>query len=396
MRIKHLLLTALAASTALASCSKSEETTTATDPNVRKNVSVTIANQKSADAAGPLSRAVATGGLTDKTGSLLVADASELSALCADAGGNILHVFKLGTDILAEADTKVPSATKNGSTYTFHRLNQSVVKIAFTNTSNVNAVVGKTLAEAKAALNNLITQNPVGGDLHKILVYGESTKFVLVGEDEHTDGAVYSYYDAGTVTVNPILARIEVYGIACSNLNSTTEEEPGLLPKYSELTLGRIGILDTPVDVVGGTKVTNNPGQAGETAWLGMTGWNIDEGLTDVLTQTAPGSSKVYVYNVDPNSLPKIILQINGGKWNTNIAGVDNSKLSFPVYVKTSELRSGGAALTKLDPQKIYQIKLEFPCSAVKPWLPTLEICVDVEVVIPDWTVVDDIEVTYM
>lgn len=401
MKVKNFILMVFVASMTFVSCDKGSEEDLGTDNvNVRKSVSVTIANQKN---VGLGSRAVAGDGLTPGNGTdVPVVNADELCALFADNTGKVLDVRKL-SDVVAE--------DINGTKYTFHILPEGVMKVAFTNNSNsaITSIISLTdkatiaaqnvnLTAVKNAQDNLPEQNPTTGDMvgkrNAILVYGESSQFEYIGDDKH-DNMTYKYYDAGSVTVTPALARLEISGFKCEDLNGTTEVD-GMLPKYSQITIDRIGLNNTPFDVIGGTANDWGAGNTGEAAWIAARGWYIDENVGLTLSDASTASNQVFAFNVAPGNVPQIILHISDGEWNTNITPVPNkAQLHFPYYVKTKMddgLSGNGLDATGFKAGYIYQVNFVFTCDVIRPWTPAAEICVDVTVVIPKWTVISNLK----
>jgi hypothetical protein len=412
MKVKIILISALAAATAWVSCTETNEQGTPA-LNAPKSVTLTIANQTgttraTADALTP-SDAI-------EADRVAVARAEDLYALFATADGTLVSTVKI-------IDPANEDITVSGDTYTFHKLGRTVAKVVITNASTAAAATKAAVAATYDDMEDL--QVPLGNG---IPVYGESRSFQLVvgSTDAHdTDGdgidEVYELYNAGEIEVLPLLARIEIAGIQCSDLGLATAGANGLPPRYGRLELGSIGIHNTRAAFaptaarISYDKSTfldpANPDldteaeadAAALAAWEAArpTAWNTDalaagtvfDAATDIYDQLV-AEDGVFFYNVFPSEVPNIILEITGGQWNTNL-GVNTpaSDPQWPAYVRTTALQG----ITQFDAGHIYQVAFNFTCEDIKPWVkPGTLICVVVDVTIPNWVVEEALKPTYL
>jgi hypothetical protein len=376
MKNNRVLLSALAIATAFVSCNDKEAV--GPELSAQKSVSLTIANQTS------LSRAVD----VETTESVAVAQASELHALFADGAGRVLEVRSFDALDPSLSEVGAGDINEDGQIYIFHQLPVAVEQVAITDYAGAVANT-TTLADVKTAVSTLSAQQ---GALSNALVYGESTAFANLGEVHVDAGITYDLYHAGDVRVVPYVARLEILGIECTDLNGNQVNADGMLPRFGEITLGGIGIQNL-YDAVGSSTLINYTGATGQAdfeAALGDNAWHTDP-VSAVLTAAAPKSSVVYAYQVAPGTVPNIVLKVTDGEWNTNIETPGGS-LPFPFYVKSTGLIGSSGAIGNFEAGKIYQVNFAFPNDQIRGWNENTDlICIDVNVIIPEWTIMGDL-----
>lgn len=404
MKSTKLFLMALAMGGMLVSCNKADDNGIDTiDPGGQKSVSVTIANQ-TASVGTRTSGALTTG----DTNTIPVAAASELRAVFAD--GDEIIADTLLSELAAEDIVE--------SVYTFHKLPSTVDKIAITDISGTFETLTELQGYAQSAAG-LIAQQ---GALSDILVYGETEQAFVEMEPVHThEGVTIKFYDAGSVTVAPLLSRIEIGSIACSDLDSlqitgtNPEADTVVVSRFGSLTLKAIGIHNTHDSIASGTNklpisyafpALSDPATDAEklaaanalAAWnaaVTANRWNVDAFAANTVLDIAKTPfNGAFVYNIVPGLVPNIILEIGSATWNEVLLGdssLDNA-LEGPFFVKTSGLSNTSGAITTIAPGTIYQVNFSFPSEKVKAWVEdTSLICVDVIVTIPNWTIESDL-----
>lgn len=433
MKLTKCFLMALAAVVMLSSCQKDGAQTV--ESNTKKSVALTIENLVP-------SSGTRIAGATPSTGTIKVAEIGDLKVLFA-ADGEVEVIFDLSQLATLTAGND-PAVTEKGtsgstSTYTFHKLPATIDQVAVTNSET--AVVGQTLAQVEAALEALPLSSLQALNLadlanaEYIPVYGEDLAFTTLGEEEH-NGIVYDY-KASSVKVMPLLARLEISGIECLDLDAftTTGEGDEAVKKansrFGSLTLARIGIDNTWTHLTFGENagalidygpIATDTRTVEEDIALfqGDTGnWNVDAfAANTTLTEAAnvyTGGTGVFAYNVATPLVPSIILEISGVTKNKYT--VDNPVFATPYFVKTASLNETVAVLTEdgepvLDEETglpvkeiktietferghVYKAKFAFKCSDVKVWEKGTLICVDVAVEIPDWVIHEEAVPTF-
>lgn len=369
MKSTKYFLPVLTSLAVLASCKEADNSELDLS-QVKKSVTITIANL--ADSRAPIDEFT-----PDEEGvGPLVVDQKDLFAVFADAAGTIVGVPKsLASTNFATGDIELDEEEKVG-TYSFHELPSSIMQVAVTNLAVTNGIT--TLTALKATYDDNIAQGELADS--DVPVWDQKS-LVLTGTDTHTSG-VLEFYTA-TMTVNALLARIEIGSIQCEDLSATAVE--GVYPRYRSLTLEEIGL-------VYGTA----PANAGDlkdvfpdaTALASGSNTYMVTKTVDEVPVSKPG---VFAYNVVPTpvtNIPGIHLKIKAATRNlpegTEVA-VPAGLL--PLYVKTKSL---GDEITAngIEPGKIYQINYIFTCADVKGENenPSL-ICVDVVVTVQNWNV---------
>lgn len=347
---------------AFAACSNDDEPSVM-ESSKEKSVEVSIAN---ATYGTPGTRKEATDGFSK--GDIAVADAANLKFLLL--AGERIQAVKTTKDATTKQGAK-------GNIYTFHNVDGSVNGLAIIGNTNVTINANSNYNDVLNSIKKEANLTSQQGALNNIVVFGKNTQWKKKEADDqgHTD-AVYS---AGEITVNPLLARLEVGEIGCKNLGDQATE--GAIPLYKELTLEKIGLDNIKTDFSQTNLLAYSDDDAGEKLWTAATTW-VDN-LTDVLTNAQKNAAGTYAYNVVPGTTPRIILEIASYKANDN---VEDPNAKFPWYVRANQYTGLNGTF---EAGKIYQVKFQFNCDNIKPWHPVQPICVEVEVVIPNWTIVE-------
>jgi hypothetical protein len=353
MKLTSYFLMALAASVTIVSC-KQEADSELDLSNVKKSVTILIANQGTRAAVDAITP------VDDEGKGPLVVEQNALYAVFADAAGNIVGA----SYPLAE----VAGDDVDGNKYSFHQLPSSIMQVAVTNLPVTAGIT--TLTDLLATYDDDIDQGEL--DESNVPVWDQAD-LVLTGTDTH-EPAVLEYYTA-EVSVEALLARIEINNIQCDDLGTAQLAEGGY-PRYRSLTLEEISLI-----------YATDPANAAELKDV-LNGAVLDD-AADIFGAESEDVSGVFAYNVVPTTeVPSIQLKINAATRNLSDgspAAVPTGML--PLFIKTQSLGEDIDA-AGIEAGNIYQINYIFSYENVKGENedPSL-ICVDVVVSIQNWEV---------
>ena len=239
--MKKLFVAALALVSVVA-CSKNDDN--AQLESGSKSVTITIANAANA------TRADFVGGDTTpgNDGQSAVAEAKDLKILFANSAGDVLNELSLvggnawgdthtgGTTNETEYIPATDNATGAG-TYTWHNVPWDVTKIAvvrYEDTDFPNGVISKNLVtDLEAAA--LSEEKNVARELDDIILYGYSP-LANTGTTHQVGDIIYHVWDAD-VEVAPLLARVEVSGISCTDLGDDNGDNKNETMGFDEITV---------------------------------------------------------------------------------------------------------------------------------------------------------------
>ncbi|MDR2912299.1 MAG: hypothetical protein LBV38_03230 [Alistipes sp.] len=356
MNLKKYLSVALAAFAMLASCQKNDEKITETA--TKKSVSLTIANM-AASAATRASQANFTGN------GIPVATEADLVAYFAGEDGVVItsRALVAGTNVeqLRDADNAViPGA------WVFHLIPAEATQMAVT---NVTLAVGADIDNVSFGALELEDWQ----DLDENPVWGRSSQWDYTEEEhEHNDGIIYNVYDAGDIEVEPMLARIEIGNISYTNIEGGRD--------FAALDIIKIGLHNTSHTTIDGDDVVYDfTTPDGVDEWDAASGWYVD----GINTEVDAGSDDLAVwgYNVVPGTVPNIVLEVDLP------TGTTPGTLMWPRYVRTYGLSDEDGLIDEVVAGAIYQVDFEFTADDADPWVVGEEICVNVTVEIPTWTI---------
>ena len=362
MKSNQLFLMAFAIAGMLVSCNKADDNSTGFDDNVLKTVTLTIANQGGATKA-----------ISDPSEEDAYADPDDLQILFLDGSGALVYEAEAA---LSFALKDVADADVNGTSYTFHNLPAAVKSAVITNESNYDEDL--TVAKMKENAGDYVALNAAGAEM---LVWGEGAFGEAVGEHNHA-GEVTKLYSC-SITVAPLVAKVEIGTIAYNKNVLDENDEPAALRKFADFRFEKIGL---DLGIAGYTY----PGDAaGLAAWQSAKGWNVDSLLLDVIqdevvTGVVPVdlSGKVCSYILGKGMpAPGIILQGSG----TPVAGFT---LANPYYIRSNGFEGFDEDDT-LQAGKIYLVDFTFTEEYVKPWMTSPQICVDIKVTIKNWDIIN-------
>ena len=417
MKSTKIILAAIAITAMVVSCNKPAEGPGVVNSNTKKSVSIVIANQVNDNG---LSRA--TGAFNDAESlTIPVATTDELWAVFANEDGDLVGT---PTQLSAAENQNEETATTEQYTYTFHELPAEVTKIAITDIDptgdnplaeveeNAENPGFQTLAEIIAYGQSVEGFDAQKGDLSDIFVYGETTStFTASGLVENHGGVDIIHYNGGDVTVQPLLARIEIGNILCTNLALGEEdlEEGEDIPQFGSLTLKTIGIQNVynavSSSATGRTLIEYSADDAGLALWNADCGyateteaatdptWNIDLFTGTLSDNETPYEAQAFVHNITPGNVPNIILEIGEATWNEALGDIaDEVDLEGPFFVKSTGLEG----ITTISAGTIYQVNFEFACENVKGWISNSELkCVSINVIVPKWEIVRELKPSF-
>lgn len=323
--MKKLLLSLAALAMIAVGCEKNENILSTSE----KSVGLTILN------GGSGTKAVTAPSGNDN---FECAKAAELTVLFADKAGKVVE-----TRALTEATTTTQgTAGADGltpTTYTFHRLPETVQQVAVIALRSNSAPT--TLANAEA----LWKTETKDAEIANIVVYGASGQMTQ-NNTCLVDGVNYPFFE-GKVRVAPAHTRLEVTSIQCTDLG---ENEYG----YSKITLDKMTFGGTDVQTLG----------------------NVLASKADVATA---GENEVWSWNwIAPKNAANLVVDLTVEGKNYTVA-IPKKTLTINGYKKD------GQAITQFAVENIYKLAIPFKESNIDAT--DAYICVDVEVTIAKWVV---------
>lgn len=253
---------------------------------------------------------------------------------------------------------------------------------------------GATIASIKAMQLPLSSQNQSGVEegsdpaitstKAKMTLYGTGELTEIANPDATTDGVAVAYQ--ATVSIKPIVSRIEVTGVSCTFTTTGT----GDVVDYTSVTLKGIGLFDyyntmsldgtTVTDYMDATKIVKPSEEAPEGGYIFLPTietalWAYDYIKTPNYTNvTMQGSGKVelkkgeanatFAYNFFPVT-DDVTSATDADKVLANIRLlVDATPASGTAqnnnYVVTTNFRNEAGTVIKPEPGKIYQFAYDF------------------------------------
>lgn len=307
-----------------------------------------------------------------------------------------------GTNIYEKktiSNTEADFANVTGAAgYVFHQLDPAINKVIVLGNTFGETITLTNVATVKSSVMNASAEQ----DKSNILLYGED---ILVAGTEATPTphpSVNTDYFTTTVNLSPLVSRIEIGKIQCSNLGTM----------YSSFNLAGLGLVDICQQInVDGTGLseklsiytgagsmgkiyapgTSNPptggyefGNSAALAWAYDAVSPVAPFASAATTYYAGGgaNTKVFGYNFIPvaGSFPNVKLRLSG------VTRVDGYPTQSS-YVSTKSLAGGSVDATHPKAGYIYQFDLVFAESNIGPFNPDGEICVDVKVTVSSWVI---------
>lgn len=394
--MKKLFVCAMALA-AFVSCSKDEAPVLESS---KKAVEITISNYM------PDTRAITNPSATEVTANAkegtieaFTAAGTEAKPLVAASAEQLVVLFANNANVVEHAYALSTQTAGTDGTYTFHNINESVTQVAVVrkvdktgdtysyDTTAENFVNTKLDAYKTAALTEY-TDNRSIAWMDLFAASGQLTDKIKceVTPNDHTEGYTYWLYKA-TVNVMPMLARVEITNLQCTDLGETTAAAAAgqnVSGGYDHLTLGELKF---------GTNKTYNfnnyvlKGQHCAT----------DENAKNYYDQIHNGSEnngKVIAWDISVNTPYPAVQEVTEGE-TTVKRPVAATALTIPMtayahdytVVNTDkQLSVGFDGATSFEAGKIYQIAIPFTESNLDK--SNEAICVNVNVLIANWVVV--------
>ena len=351
--MKKYFIAALALVAAVA-CSKDDVANPVLDTSM-KSVTLNIGNM----ATGV--RAAIEGAETEKgvnaTASTKVDE--KFFVMFAKADGTIVKVYQGGTN------GTIPAAV--GSTYTFHKLPETVRQVAIIgNYTGTAPVAGDHLSTYEEAWE-AESEATVKADYKNLLAYGKddlTNSNTCTTVNEHGNTLEYPLYTAD-VTVAPHKARIEITKIAC--------DDDAAYNLYSY-----IGVVSVKMaGVTGGNSYIHNFTAFSET---NLPSNNVNNVLCMPSSKLiAPQAGNVWSWNIAPQAVSNIVteLYVEGNGYTT---AIPTRTVTITSYA------NGSTPITQFEAGKIYNFAIDFDNANID----NVEnyICAEVDVTIQDWEVV--------
>ena len=376
----------------LFACSTEDDPTIENGDGAKKSVSLKLNG-----IAGSLNtKAIetGTGGVTGDQENIILQD---LKIIFFDKDGTNGPIYR--TETFSASDAVAWAAlTGPGDGYVFHNLDPMVDKVLVVgNWQNGKDFTWTNVNVIKSSVLLAVEENQVFGTSLStkgyVTLWGEAELTEAdpaFTDNTHVDGNL-SQWEAA-VTINPLVARMEIGNIQCTDLNVA----PAM---YSSFNLAGIGLIDislsksiaatpglsqmlvVPTNILEPGETADEPNQeyvfgAGAIAWAFNGFDNVPfDASTDIYN---PDTNKKFVYNFfpDPAGFPNIKLVLN------NVMTVGGGLSGFN-YVVTASFAEASVPL----PGYIYKVDMKFTEDNIGPWDPDDYICVIVKVTVTPWTI---------
>ena len=412
--MKKLFIAAMALAT-IVSCSKDDADQVL--ESSKKAVEITISNympdtraitnptatEVTANAKVGTIEAFTTEGTAEKP--LVAASAEQLVVLFANNANIVEHAYALSGE----------TAGSDG-TYTFHNINESVTQVAVVrkvNKSDAGAYSydtteanfeGTKLDTYKTAALTEYTDNRSIEWMDLFAASGQLTggEQCTITPNDHTQGYTYWLYKA-KVDVKPMLARVEITNVQCTDLGTTTAAAAAGQPVsggYDHLTLGTL--------TFGTNKTYDFKNHVLKGAYCGTAQVNDDvcddaaKNYYDAIYNGTANNGKVIAWDISVKTPYPTVKQVTETKENedgttTTVTkdAIDANPLTiamtafahdYTVVNTGKQLSVGFKGATTFEAGKIYQIAIPFTESNLDK--SNEAICVNVEVKVANWVVV--------
>jgi len=395
MKTKQVSLAILASMTLFA-CSNNEDVNVPITDNTPKTVVLKLDGIASASSRSTDAPTTEESSGTNKHS----VSVSDIAVIFYNEGGIITEAPDIITTDDADGDwATITSEQGNGKEYNnIDAATDHVMVIGNYNSlpeTNKNLIKqGTTIASIKAMQLPLSSQNQSGVEegsapavsstKAKMTLYGTGELTEIANPDATTDGVAVAYQ--ATVSIKPIVSRIEVTGVSCTFTTTGT----GDVVDYTSVTLKGIGLFDyyntmsldgtTVTDYMDATKIVKPSEEAPEGGYIFLPTietalWAYDYIKTpDYTNVTMQGSGKVelkkgeanatFAYNFFPVT-DDVTSATDADKVLANIRLlVDATPASGTAqnnnYVVTTNFRNEAGTVIKPEPGKIYQFAYDF------------------------------------
>lgn len=409
MKFFNLMLAASMAAMVFSSCSKEEGGADISDKSL-KSVTISLANVKAQAAAqtmgtrSALEEEIKNGTQVKLTNfQVFFSNGTNLYLGKAADGSPITHFF-VGENMNTETSKS------------FHFLPASVNKVivignvrdaegaVITSGNSSITVTEGTSTEENTLKNVLNLQIDKQQDAEELTLYGDCTTLQPKQGDHNSgdDAHANPVYEA-EVNIAPLVARIEVKNIKCTDFGSYAEFK---LEKFAFNNYYKNIEADTktPSEIVR-TKITPenvfdyfNALEKTE----GTTPWHWEEFSNAVLAKSdkteVNDTPFYYHFFVDGKKFtgdkingnetegyPQLLLKLTG------YSGSGQSGTETPLYLATTTLNSKSTPITQFEAGKIYQVSFSFSEDNISQ----PDKCIEVTVKVASWTIVPDVTVSF-
>lgn len=388
--MKKLFIAAMALAT-IVSCSKDDQGPALDSAN--KSVSITIINGSNE------TRAAAS--IQNPGGNVSAeANANNLDILFA-AGDNIVCRKKLVGTKETHGSGESPEFTYGETptsgdkiTYVFHNIPAQVTSIAVVRTNptidtaysvaesnkdNMTLTAYRTLAESEA--------DNVNRTLDQIVLYGEDLDLEDLKTTHEYDGVAYHMWRA-EVTVEPLVARLEITEIGCDDLGTLNTNDNPKDYGYDELDLNTLvwGNHNIAPTVGETNKIIGTMYSMGDKVST-LTGGdpNREPTIANRNNTLTADEGKVWSWNINPttqlNNSNKMVLNITPYAYGYTIA--ESAK---EINLEITGLQDKDKKAVTFEKGKIYKLPIIFGEADIID--DDAALCVEVEVKIANWVVV--------
>ena len=396
--MKKLFICALALASVVA-CSKDDATQSLESGS--KSVTISIANAVDA------TRADFVGGDTTPgtQGQSAVAEATDLKILFANNDGTVLKELSLvggnawddthtgGTTTETEYIPAKDNASGAGK-YTWHNVPWDVTRIAvvrYEANEFAQGVEGKDLETDLEAAALSETLN-VARELDDIILYG-TAPLENTGRTHQVGDIIYHVWDA-TIEVAPLLARVEISSISCTDLGDDNKDknEDGT-PNNATMGFDEIDILSMVWNAAEGDNTYSTVMPTDATDDVKILGTLYGSYVPNTVTNRPEGAdntlepNKAWSWNVNPSTT-----QFGSMKVDMNVRAYDYAvvKTNQPLNItglstKAPDAEGGQTEDVTFSAKNIYRFSIPFTEDDIK----TTEdgLCVEVNVTVATWKV---------
>lgn len=404
MKFFNLMLAASMAAMVFSSCSKEEGGADISDKSL-KSVTISLANVKAQAAAQTMgTRSALEEEITDGTPVKLTnfqvffSDGTNLY-LGKTADGSPMSHFFVGDNMNTETSKS------------FHFLPASVNKVIVI--GNVRDAKGAvitsgdssiTVTEENTLKDVLNLQIDEQQNAEELTLYGDCTTLQpKQGDHNSGDNAHANPVYEAEVNIAPLVARIEVKNIECTDFGSYAEfklEKFAFNNYYKNIEANTKTLSEIVRTEITPENVFNYFNTLEKTE--GTTPWHWEEFSNAVLAKS--DKTKVtdnpfyYHFFVDGKEFtgdkingnetegyPQLLLKLTG------YSGANQSGTETPLYLATTTLNSKGTPITEFETGKIYQVSFSFSEDNISQ----PDKCIEVTVKVATWTIVPDVTVSF-
>lgn len=403
--MKKLFIAAMALAT-IVSCSKDEGASVL--ESSKKAVEITISNYM------PDTRAITNPTATEVTANEKVGTIEDFTTagtdetpLVAAEANQLVVLFANNANIVEHAYALSGETVGTNGTYTFHNINESVTQVAvvrkvnyansaYSYDTNTSGFVGTNLDTYKTAALTEYTDNRSIEWMDLFAASGQLTQKeqCTVTPNDHTQGYTYWLYKA-EVDVKPMLARVEITNVQCTDLGETTADAAigvQVSGGYDHLTLDTL--------TFGTNKTYDFKNYVLKGAYCGTAQVNgavcdaAAKNYYDAIYNGTANNGKVIAWDISVNTPYPAVEQVTEGDATVSRPVAATAlKIAMTAFAhdytvvntdKTLSVGFNGA--TTFEAGKIYQIAIPFTESNLDK--SNEAICVNVNVKIANWVVV--------